>query len=493
MDTSLQPIPDKEFGYDQARHLLARAGFGGTRAQVNSLVQRGPDAAIKLLVDYRGIDDSALAKADFDPNIIAPYSTEEKIAYAKAKRENDQDAFDRLRAIRLERMAEDHRQMGTIERWWLARMVSTPRPLEEKLTLLWHSHFASNFRTVEDSYLMLKQNELFRTNANGSFADMARGIVHDPAMLKFLNNTQNNKRKPNENLARELMELFTLGVGNYTEQDIKEGARALTGYDADDNDFSFHKHAHDDAQKTILGQTGPFDGDAFVEILLKQDACPRFVAYKLYRHFVADLNDGIRDEHRPVIEQLADLVKQNNYQIAPVLKTLFASRHFYDPDIMGRKIKSPVELVVGTIRTLNTPARDIGLLADALSAMGQKLFDPPSVAGWDTGQYWINTSTLFTRQNTTTYLITGKLPFDDGWNKDRIGFDPTQIIADAPDRSTTTLVRHLMQTLLGSSPTTVERRKSVLDFAQARKDPDSEDALIALLLLITAMPEYQLT
>ncbi len=491
MAVSLDPISSRDFGLDQARHLLLRAGFGGTRRQAMQLVEMGLDAAVSHLVAYDTVDDTALPAARSDPDIIKPYSAEVKLEFVRARRENDLATLDRLRRLRLEGIADDRRQMGQIERWWVGRIIATPRPLQEKLTLLWHGHFAANHRTVEDSHLMLQQNEMFRRNAAGCFADLLMGIVHDPAMLKFLNNTENRKSKPNENLAREIMELFALGEGQYSEADIQQGARALTGYFVEDNDFSFNQRQHDPGAKRILGKVGAFNGDDFVRILLAHPSCPLFVAFKLYRHFVLDLSESVPAESKTVIERLADLLRREAYQLRPVLVTLLKSRHFYDPAVLGNKIKSPVELVAGAIRSMALPVRDVGLLCDALSMMGQKLFDPPSVAGWEPGRAWMNTSTLLTRQNTCAYLVTGKLPYEDGWSKDRVGFSPASLIEDLKDRQPAAVVDHLASSLL-ARPLATQRRDELVAFLAQRSDATSDDALLALLLLITALPEYQL-
>jgi uncharacterized protein (DUF1800 family) len=341
---------------------------------------------------------------------------------------------------------------------------------------------------------MQQQNEMFRAHANGSFADLARGIVRDPAMIRFLNNDRNNRRRPNENLARELMELFTLGEGYYSEDDIKEGARALTGYHVDDNDFRFARFAHDPDDKTILGQTDDFDGDSFVDLLLNQQACSRFIALKLYRHFVADVSDDwdlVPAANRAVVEAMAEQLRDNGYQIAPVLTRLFSSQHFYDPQIVGNKIKSPVQAVVGTARSLGTPTRNRRSLTQALSAMGQDLFEPPSVAGWEGGRSWINTSTLFIRQNTSVYQITGSSPNRD-FRKDDMGYDPMPLLEGVTDKTSPQQVAdHLIDALLGEHLPPI-RREPLVRFMQQRSSGVTPDSVVGLLLLITAMPEYQL-
>ncbi len=488
---STRPLGPRSFGYDQARHLLNRAGFGGTPRQIVTLQAMGLDKAVDSLVDYHKIDDQTLAPPNYDADIIRPPTRQERQQFERARRENDAAAREAARLRRARSQAADRQQMAGLRQWWLRRMIATPRPLEEKLVLLWHSHFASNHRTVRDSFLMLKQNAMFRRHANDSFAALAMNIVRDPAMIRFLNNDSNNKDHPNENLARELMELFTLGEGNYTENDIKQGARALTGYTARDNDFVFRQNAHDAGAKTILGKRGRFNGDDFVRILLAHRQCAAFVAYKLYRHFVSDMPNGPDPAAKTVIRKLAQQLYARQYQIAPVLKTLFKSEHFYDPAIVGNLIKSPAQLVVGTVRGLQPPDRDAGILDTAMNMMGQRLFDPPSVAGWDGGRSWINTSTLFVRQNLCAYLISGKLPFKDGWSRNDVNYDPGFLVKDLPAPKPAAVTDHLIATLLGDR-VAPQRREQLIGFLSDRGGPINRDTLIATLLLITAMPEYQL-
>ena len=489
--SSLNPIQPGKFGFLQARHLLNRAGFGGTAQQINALKDRGLYRAVQLLVDYRSAQDEQLPAPEADPDILRPPTRQQRMVLRQARSQNDEAVLSEFRAQRQARMADDRQQMRQLKRWWMARMIATPRPLQEQLTLLWHSHFASNFRTVRDSYLMYQQNRFFRDHAGVSFANLAVGVIHDPAMIRFLDNHNNRRQSPNENLARELMELFTLGEGNYTEKDIKEGARALTGYTFRDNDFWFAKGAHDDGKKKILGETGDFNGDDFVRILLRRKACATFVCYKLYKHFVADLDDVVGPAAEAVILRMARQLRASDYRLGPVLRKLFMSKHFYDPQIIGNKIKSPVQLVVGTIRMLQTPTRDLSLLVDAAGSMGQNLFDPPSVAGWSGGRTWINTSTLFVRQNLSAYLITGKLPAESGWDRGAMDYDPQGLLTDLAERRPEAVIDHLIPTVLGGN-IAPQRRAQLIAFLAARENKSQADGLIGLLLLMTSMPEYQL-
>ncbi len=494
---SLQPIRADRFGYDQARHLLNRAGFGGTGQQIQALASLGCAEAVDHIVDYEKTPMDNLpvsgpgAGPEIDPDVMRPRSESERRELREARRRRDESVLARYQAMRMQAQARDRRQLLTLQQWWLDRMIRTPGPLEEKLTLLWHDHFATHYRGCEDAYLLYRQNELFRGRAT-DFAALVRGIVRDPAMLVFLNNDRNHKARPNENLARELMELFTLGEGNYTEQDIKQGARALTGYTRRDNDFYFARYRHDDSTKQIFGRRGAFDGDDLAKLCLGQRACAEYLAFKLYGHFVADVtNPAEADEaQRRVITQLAGRLRQHRYQLKPVLKELFRSEHFYDGSVVGSKIKSPVELTVGLVRTLQTPRRDASLLLDAMAMMGQELFNPPNVSGFATGRAWINTSTLFIRQNLATYLITGRRPTGDDWTRDDIDYDPRKLVEHLPRQSPEAVVDALMGLLL--SDPAVERRERLLKFSAAHGNRITPDTLTAMLCLITAMPEYQL-
>jgi len=386
--------------------------------------------------------------------------------------------------------------MGQFQQWWLRRLIETPRPLEEKMTLFWHGHFATGYRAIEDSYHMFLQNQLFRSKAVGSFRELVHGIVHDPAMLRYLNNNQNRRQKPNENLARELMELFTLGEGNaYTEHDIKEGARALTGYTYDDDEFVFRPRVHDSAEKTILGRTGNWDGDAFVEIILRQRFVSEYICLKLYRFFVNDLPDGPGKTATDFLKKLSRKFRDGEYQLKPVLRTVFMSQHFYDEANVTAQIKSPTQLIVQTVRSLRTPSRSLRGLLSAADLMGQNLGYPPSVKGWDGGRVWINTSTLFVRQNLVIYLLTGRRPDSYPWEADGSSYDamhlvePLRIGDSALDPKET--VVYLLRFLLGAEPHP-ERVETLMNFVASCGDTIDNNVMIGLLSLIAAMPEYQL-
>ena len=501
---SMAPIKPEKFGYEQARHLLWRAGFGGTPRQIQTLADWGPEKSVDYLLAPEQVPFDEVSETAFDRSIIRPPTEEERRTAQQARRARDEETLARLQLDNQRREREDRQQMREVQKWWLTRMIETPRPLEERMTLFWHGHFATSFRTIENSYHMFKQNMLFRRHALGNFGELLFGIIRDPAMLAYLNNNQSRKGRPNENLARELMELFSLGVGNYTEDDIKEGARALTGYTFQDDEFVFQKDAHDQNPKKILGRSGRMDGDDFVRQILAQAACSRFIARKLYAYFAADIppldatnNDRTLDRTTvSVIGDLASAMRSSRYSIKPVLRRLFLSEHFYDPRIMGQQIKSPVQLVVGAVRSLYTPTRDLGLLVDALDLMGQKIFEPPSVKGWNGGRSWINTSTIYVRQNVLAFLLTGRKPA--GWdamaNEER--YDPRPLLDElagifpSARSDTRSTAEHLLRYTIGAAP---DHAVDILVSSVASAGGgESRDDATRMLLLISAMPEYQL-
>ena len=497
VETSLSKIRDEDFGYAQARHLLLRAGFGGTDEQIRTLADWGPEAAVDHLLNYEDIPAASDPRDAFDHDIIRPRSKAENQQLKLARQTNNEDVLAKYRSMRQKAQRTDRTQMRKIQRWWFTRMIQTPRPFEEKMTLFWHGHFATSYRTIEDSYHMYAQNRMFRANATGNFADLLRAIIRDPAMLRYLNNNQNRKSSPNENLAREIMELFSLGEGNYSERDIKDGAKALTGFTYKDDAFVYNKNAHDNNTKRVLGMSGNFDADGFVNAILFSPACAPFICAKLYKFFVADITTDtkkLKGPERTVVRNMSTMLQDQRYEIKPVLRRLLLSRHFYDPSVMGNKIKSPVELVVGAVRTLNVPLRHIPHLTNAMDMMGQSIFLPPSVKGWDGGRSWINTSTLYVRQNTLAYMLTGRRVEEDFVNRDK--YDPTNLVASMIDPRLDSnppamlIANQVLDLVLGYRP---EGAAEILVEAANEVDkPNTAKGITTMLLLITSMPEYQL-
>ncbi len=490
INTSLEPIDPGDFGYAQAAHLLSRAGFGGGSAEVLTLQLMGLDQAVDFIVDYENIDDSGLEQPQFDPGIIRPVSDAERAKRTKALREGNTSELQNTELEQQRRRAKDLFQMREIERWWLERMVQTPRPLEERLTLLWHSHFPSSYRVVSDSYLMFQQNQLFRAGASGSVADLLMGVVRDPATLLYLNNDSNHKAAPNEQMAGVLLERFALGPDRFTSRDVRDSAKALTGYGVHDNSFFYHAEIHDQGPKAVLGERGNLNGDDLAALLLRKPACHAWVARRFYDHFVADLDDPTDAASAAVVQEMARLLADYRFKIAAVLKRVFKSQHFYDPGIVGNKIKTPTQLLIGTARLLRTPPRDPEKITLLMKRMGQRLFEPPSYHGWPTGRSWLNNATLRARHNLCAYLITGKLAGSRQWSAAGIGYDPQPLLENLPVASGEAVVDYLSGMML-TVPLAPERRGALLDFIRKRKKITSH-TLIAVLLLITTVPEYQL-
>ncbi|MFO0784327.1 MAG: DUF1800 domain-containing protein [Phycisphaerales bacterium] len=493
-----EPLKKSDFDYAAARHLVDRAGFGGTPEQIRALADLGLEKAVDALLEFDSVPFRAVSADDFDRDLIRPLTDAERAELQRARREKDEAVVEAFQRRENESKAADRRQLSEMKAWWLQRMIETSRPLEEKMTLFWHGHFASGFRTVEDSWNMFQQNQLFRRYAVGNFATLVLEIIRDPAMIKYLDNDDSKVQRPNENLARELMELFVLGEGNgYSEQDIKEGARALTGYTFRDNTFEFRENDHDPGVKVIFGQRGNWNGDEFARIVLSQKASSEFLMGKLYRFFVNDNPARPAAEakaQKEFVKKLASQLRREQYELKPVLRTLFRSAHFYAPENRGTVIKSPVQLVVQTVRQYHTPVRSLAALASACDLMGQDLFQPPNVKGWDGGRAWINTSTLFVRQNLAIYLLTGRRPDIYDWEVDTARWDAMPLVEHLRKDGVLppeVVVDFLLRTALPVEPHQ-DRRDVLLAFAKRDSAPLSNDRILALLALITALPEFQL-
>ena len=368
-----------------AAHLYRRAGFGATYKQLHEASELGVSGVVDQL--FQGTDTNNA-------------------------NENDQGAstgFD----SQMNSMATAMTAAGDGKRlssWWLYRMIHSPDQLAEKITLFWHGHFATSAAKVTDVKMMLGQHDLLRRHALSEFEPLIRAISRDPAMLVWLDSTTNRRIHPNENYAREIMELFCLGPGAYTEDDIKEVARAFTGWELRGKRFAFNAYQHDNNEKNILGQRGNFDGDDAIRIILQQPAAARFIAHKLIRYLVAE--DPALDT--PTVESLAQIIRDNNFNTAAAVKHILTSRIFYSTQAIARRIKSPVELAVGLLRSLNGIA-NTNYLAEEAERLGQGVFYPPNVKGWDGGRTWINSSTLIGRANLVRGLvIDGQADFTNG-------------------------------------------------------------------------------
>jgi len=403
---SLEPISASEWSRDRAAHLLERAGFGGTPSEVALLAAMSPSQAVRSLVYYRASQNPLPPFEDsgaFDPG-LDPFAPSRPAATDLAKASGEALGVKAKPAgnRKLQQVADRYLYWKRVTKletervayWWANRMLLTQRPLEEKMALFWHGHFATGDEKVQDYRKMLQQNELLRAKATGSFRDLLISVSQDPAMLASLDAGVNVKGAPNENFAREIMELFTMGVGNYSEKDIQEAARAFTGWNYKGLGYVMNPQQHDDGLKTVLGDSGNFDGVQVIDLILAKEVTSEYIANKLYRYFV-------REDVTPAMQiKLGKLLRDTQFEIAPFLETLFESRDFYSDASVGTRIKPPVELTVSTYRKLGlTQVPGIPDFNVLTESMGQKLLNPPNVAGWASGKSWITPGLLLVRGN----------------------------------------------------------------------------------------------
>lgn len=376
--------PGLEWNARNAEHLLNRAGFGARPAELDYAVRIGHAAFVDGLL--------AGHPAEVEPFFFDPLEAPRRLYtpdMTDAEKQRIKNDFKR----------DDRSQLNHFSSWWVRQMLEGPHPLQERMTLFWHGYFTSSYREVKIGAVMIRQNELFREHALGSFEELLREIVRDPAMVRYLSNDKNSKDSPNENLARELMELFTLGDGHYTEEDVKEAARSLTGYDVRfGEDVVFRRGRHDRGLKTVLGKSGRHGADDLIDILLAQEQCPRWVVTRLLSYF-----EG-REPSAARVDRYAAILREHDYELEPVLRALFGDPAFYADDVVGNRIAGPIDFLVGAARRLGVepPPAVIWLAAGQL---GQRLFEPPNVQGWPGGEAWITTSTMLQRGNFAGMLL----------------------------------------------------------------------------------------
>jgi uncharacterized protein (DUF1800 family) len=415
-----RPGPGRSWGPAEAAHLLRRAGFGGDRDALERAVERGLEATVDELLCFDAEEDRTL-RADIEPAIEM----------------SDLDA---------------------LAGWWLYRMRFARSALREKLALFWHGRFATSNDKVQNVPAMAGQLFLFLDHAAGSFAELLHGVVRDPAMLLWLDAAKSDRDHPNENLARELFELFALGRGNYTESDVLEAARALTGATVRKGRYAFDAARHDSGEKAVLGRRGKLDAAGVVEACLERPACARHLARGLLEFFVEPEPAG------PLVEALAQGLRRNWYRVSWALDVLLRSRLFFEERVRRSLVKSPVELIVGLLQALGATG-NFKALAAAAGRMGQSLLRPPTVRGWAGGLAWMDAATILERHSFAARLLAG-----------RYGRVPRLPAGGAAE-----LLRLVLQ------PDVVPQVRAALE-EQGRPGAEPE----ALLQAITALPEYQL-
>jgi uncharacterized protein (DUF1800 family) len=422
-------------------HLLRRAGFGSTPAELDAYTALGFQQSLERLLNYDQVDDSAV---------------EQRVAAIQVDRRN----------VELARLS------------WMTRMLYTQRPLQEKMVLFWHTHFATASSKVRAADVMLQQIQLFRDNALGNFEALLQQVTRDPAMLIWLDNNQNRKGRPNENYAREVMELFTVGIGNYTDQDVKEAARAFTGYTSNRaGQFVFSAEQHDDGEKTFLGITQNWDANDILAALVRHPATARFLTTKLFKFFVHDSPDPA------TIDRLAATYTSSGFDMRAVVRDIFSGPEFLSDHAFRGNVKQPVELVIGALKALDVQTIGPDLPAST-RRMGQDLLNPPDVSGWKGGDNWISATTLLERFNFADRLaaVSGA---DQPYFIDIAGQLQSQNL-----RTGSEIVDHYLD-LLVDGAATPEARQALIAFLGG-DDPSNEQNVRGMLHLAMSLPTHQL-
>lgn len=460
-----QPSNDAPWDVKRVGHLYRRAGFGPTQAELDAGLRDGPDRTIDRLLSGQSEPDTAF----------------------------------------LARSISQANNGARLPAYWLFRMLYTPHPLREKMTLFWHNHFATSNAKVNNAGYMLGQYDLMRTHALGSFRTLLQEMSRDPAMLVWLDTIQSRREMPNENYARELMELFSLGVRNarrpsernYTEDDIREAARAFTGWTLEGGRAIFRREQHDDTEKNVLGRRGRWQGSDIVNICLDQESAPYFIAAKLYRFLISESVPATPE----ILAPLADQFRASDYNFGALVETVLRSNLFFSPLVYRTKVKSPVEFALGIVRGLEghqpEGGRGIGTveLASALEGLGQRLFYPPNVAGWEAGRSWLNGTTYLVRQNLALALTST--------TDDRFGrrTDPARLTRQQNRLGDPELVQLFLRLFLQDDVPAESRGRLLQYLEQARTQTvpvfwSQEDAanqrVRALCHLVLCLPEYQL-
>lgn len=451
------------------KHLFSRAGFGMRFEDLKELENVSVKHAVERLFNAAGADATInVIQAETDYSAIMNGDMAARKMFLQQQRQQEKD----------------------LNIAWINQMSATNAVLQEKMTLFWHNHFACR---TNNALFAQQLNNIQRTNALGNFRTLLVQVSESPAMLQFLNNQQNQKNHPNENFARELMELFTIGRGNYSETDVKESARAFTGYGFNKNgEFVTRKFVHDDGQKTFLGKTGNFNGEDIINILLDKKETAHFICNKLYKYLVNEIPDPTH------VNEMTEVFYNANYEIKPLLEYVFISDWFYDDKNTGNLVKAPVEFLVGLNRQFYITYQRPEVLLQFQRILGQVLFYPPNVAGWPGGRNWIDSSSLMYRLKIPSTLLDGGL----------IDFNGK---ADPEDEAYIASVRNQQQfvaTRVQAEPDwdkflqSIPKNKSKTAIAQFMIEPKLSNTLLnsvsqatdtrTMVIELASTPEYQL-
>ncbi len=445
-----RPSPEAPWNLHRVVHLHRRAGFAATREEIDRDLREGPEPSVGRFLDGRGQATGVVPE------------------------------HERL-AERIGDAAVDSRDPERLKAWWILRMLIGPDPLGEQLALMWHNHFATSNRKVDDLQAMRRQNDLFRRHARSPFGDLLNEAIRDPALLVWLDAPANRKGHPNENLARELMELFTLGIGHFDEADVREAARALTGLSVSRGAFADNAAAHDPGEKPLLGKTGPWRADDVVRILLEHPATARRLADRLCETFMGEGSVGPEE-----VDALAEGLRAHRLDVGWGVSTVLRSRVFFSTANLGTRVAGPLEFVVGAVRALQCldPPPNVLLLAAWVARIGQDLFYPPNVGGWRGGRAWLTSRGMIARANFATALTSGS-------DFDMAAPDVLRLAArDGVEPSLDHVVAALTELLLGTDPGPAWR-EPIAKAAEAGSTSPSESARRAASLILSS-PEAQL-
>lgn len=438
--SAYQPDTRRPWDLTRAAHLYRRAAFGANWHQLQQTLSEGPQRTIDRLL----------------------------------KPQADADAFNRT----LDDYEDATRSTEGLRAWWLRRMIETPHPLLEKMTLFWHSHFATNGAAVKQTKLMRQHVRCLRRHALGSFASLLQAMSRDPALLIWLGADANRKAAPNESFVKPLMETFTLGLGNFSEDDIRAASQAFTGWFVFRDQLRYIPREHDETPKRVLGREGNFAGEDVIKILLNHPATPRTLARRLYRWLISEHDQPSEALLAPLAESLAQ-----NYKLSSVVETMLRSNLFFSAHAYRARVKCPVEFAVGIAHALEGMLSTTQLAED-LAELGQNLYHPPTVKGWAGGRHWINATALTQRHNLALVLLQGEDPYGDKldpWAVARKHQRPT------PESAAQFLLELFVQDDLDPSV-----REALLQEVSMRGDGDTEVLLRRLAHAVVTLPEFQL-
>lgn len=494
----LPELPRSDWTPGLAGHLLNRAGFGADPATIREFAALSPGEAVERLIQFESIPES------FAPPEWAQASDADRRPNPRALRRLTEE--ERRQQQQEERRLQNER-LHDLRGWWVRRMRLSPRPLQEKLTLFWHGHFATGAEKVRFTYPLYAQNQMLRERCAGNFEALVVAVSQDPAMLIYLDNHLSRPERPNENYARELMELFTLGEGHYTEADIQNLARALCGWTLHPDHFRFVDlpSRRDAGSKRLFNQVGAFTGADAIRVVLNQRQSAPFICAKLWTFFAYD------NPEPELIERLAADFRKNRLELKPLLRTIFRSRAFYSTRAQRSQIKSPVQWLIGAARTMRADLPDTDVAVGMLGALGQDLFAPPNVKGWPGGYTWITTDSLLKRYNLAGFIVKGGPAMVRRANEAFSGggplrgqilqslaamppaVDPARAVPEEERSDPDRLVRYL-EWLLFQAPLRDEEKGAVKDYLAKRAAGPVTDAQIRdLLHIMMSTPHYQLT